>query len=97
MYRLIMETKHIQYKGQSIRCRIPLFQHKCMQKTWNSTARGTSGTQRDKQNIVSKLINGMPLTFVLVYRDGAMFARSIGEYVIIFNNNQGIVAVYRSL
>ena len=46
---------------------------------------------------VSKLINGIPLTFVLVYRDGAMFARSIGEYVIIFNKNQGIVAVYRSL
>ena len=30
-----------------------------------------------------KIINGMPLTFVLVYHEDAMFARIIGKYVII--------------
>ena len=29
----------------------------------------------------------MQLTFVMVYRQDAMFARSINDYVIIFNNN----------
>ena len=48
---------------------------------------GTSGTWRDKQNIIGKIIIGMPLTFVLVYRKDAMFAHIIGKYVIIFNNN----------
>ena len=83
----MMETEHIEYEGQAIRCRIRLLQRKCMQKTYNSTARGTRGTRRDKQNSVSKIINGIPLTFVLVYREDTMFDRSIGEYVIIFNNN----------
>ena len=36
---------------------------------------------------VSESINEMPLTFVLVYREDAMFARSIKDDVIIFNND----------
>ena len=39
------------------------------------------------KKIVSIIINGMPLTFVLVYLEDAMFAHSIGKNVIIFNNN----------
>ena len=77
MYRLMMETEQIQCEGQAVRCRIWSLQHKYMQ----------NDTQRGKQNSISKIINGMPLTFVLVYREDAMFARSIGENVIIFNNN----------
>ena len=48
---------------------------------------GTSGTRRDKQNSISKIINVMPLTFVFFYREYAMFARIIEKHVIIFNNN----------
>ena len=77
-----METEHIQYEGQAIQCRIRLLERKHMQKTYNSTARGTSGTRLDKQNSVFKIIIVMPLTFVLVYRKNEMLARSIGEYVI---------------
>ena len=40
-----------------------------------------------KKNSSGKIINGMPLTFVLVYREDAMFSRIIGKYVIILNNN----------
>ena len=36
---------------------------------------------------VFKIINEMTLTFVLVYREDAMFAVSIKDYVIIFNSN----------
>ena len=39
------------------------------------------------KNCVSKIINGIPLTSMLVYLEDAMFARSIEENVIIFNNN----------
>ena len=87
MYRLTMEAENIQYEEQAIQCRIRLMEHKYMQKMYNSTARGTSGNRRNKQNSVFKIINEMPLKFVLVYRENAMFAGSIGEYVIIFNNN----------
>ena len=34
-----------------------------------------------------KIINEMTLNFVLVYGKDAMFAGSIKDYVIIFNNN----------
>ena len=33
MYWLMMETEHIQYEVQAIRCMIQLLQRKCMQKT----------------------------------------------------------------
>ena len=36
----------------------------------------------------------MPLTFVLVYRKDAMFARIIEKYVIIFKQQPGIFAMY---
>ena len=77
MYRLMMGMEHLQYEGQVIQCRIRLLEHKYMQNTLNSIARGTRSTQRDKQNIVSKIINEISLTFVLVYRKNAMFACSI--------------------
>ena len=77
-----METEHIKCEGQAIRCRIRLLERNYMQKTQNSAARVTSGTRRDKQNSVSKIINEMPLTFVLVYCEDAMFALNIGEFVI---------------
>ena len=87
MFRLMIETEHIQCEGQAIQCRIRLLEHKYMQKKENSTARGTSSNRRDKQNSVFKIINEMTLTFVLVYCEDAMFSGSIKDYVIIFNNN----------
>ena len=41
----------------------------------------------EQWTIMCKINNGMPLTFVLVYCEDEMFARIIGKYVIIFNNN----------
>ena len=82
MYRLMMDMEHMQYEGQVIQCRIRLLEHKYMQKTLNSIARGTRSTQRDKQNSVSKIINEISLTFVLVYRKNEMFSLSVGEYLI---------------
>ena len=58
-----------------------------MQKMQESTTGGTIITRRNKKNSIIKIINGMPLTFVLVYCEYAMFAYIIGKYVIVFNNN----------
>ena len=51
------------------------------------TARGNSGTRRDKHNRAFKINNDMKLTFVFVYRNGAMFAGNINDCVIICNND----------
>ena len=39
------------------------------------------------KNCVFKMNNEMTLTFVLVYREDAMFSSSKKDYVIIFNND----------
>ena len=70
-----------------VECMIWLFQLKIYAKHKKIQQREVAAVFDAIKKISSKIINGMPLTFVLVYREDAMFARIMGIYLIMFNNN----------
>ena len=86
MFWFMMETEHIYCDGQAVRCRIWLC-NKNVCKRSKAQQQEEPAILDAIKSIVIKIINRMPLTSVLVYSKYAKFARSIGENVMIFNNN----------
>ena len=80
--------KQIQCEGQAVRCRFCSLQRKNYAKDLKNHQREVPAILDAINKIaVVKSCNGMPLTFVLVYHEYAMFAPIIGKYMIILNNN----------